>query len=154
MIVRAGVLSDTHIRVADATFCRRVAQIFDGCDVIIHAGDLTESGILTAFAGKTVYAVHGNCCSAVTRVTLSERLLFKLGNFTVGLAHGNGRKNIEDSLWMDFPEADCIVYGHTHRAVCRREGDKLFLNPGSFQSGSYAILEAGETLSARLFQIG
>lgn len=154
MIMRAGVLSDTHIRVADAAFCKRVAQIFAGCDVIIHAGDLTESGILTAFTGKTVYAVHGNCCSAVTRATLSERLLFKLGNFTIGLAHGNGRKNIEDSLWMDFPEADCIVYGHTHRAVCHRKGDKLFLNPGSFQSGSYAILEAGETLSARLFQIG
>ena len=157
MIVRAGVLSDTHIRVANAAFCRQVAQIFDGCDVIIHAGDLTESGILTAFAGKTVYAVHGNCCSAVTRATLSERLLFKLGNFTIGLAHGNGRKNIEDSLWMDFPEADCIVYGHTHRAVCHREGSDpgiLFLNPGTFKSGSYAILEAGETLSARLFQIG
>ena len=157
MIVRAGVLSDTHIRVADTAFCKRVAQIFDGCDVIIHAGDLTESGILTAFAGKTVYAVHGNCCSAVTRATLSERLLFKLGNFTIGLAHGNGRKNIEDSLWMDFPEADCIVYGHTHRAVCHREGSDpgiLFLNPGTFKSGSYAILEAGETLSARLFQIG
>ena len=153
-ILRAGVLSDTHIRSANPVFCQQVASAFAGCDVIIHAGDLTESGILTAFAGKTVYAVHGNCCSAVTKATLSERLQFRLGNFTIGLAHGNGRKNIEDSLWMDFPEADCIVYGHTHRAVCHREGDKLFLNPGSFQSGSYAILEAGETLSARLFQIG
>ncbi len=153
-ILRAGVLSDTHIRSANPAFCQQVASAFAGCDVIIHAGDLTESGILTAFAGKTVYAVYGNCCSAVTKATLSERLQFRLGNFTIGLAHGNGRKNIEDSLWMDFPEADCIVYGHTHRAVCHQEGDKLFLNPGSFQSGSYAILEAGETLSARLFQIG
>ncbi len=157
MILRAGVLSDTHIHAANAAFCRQVAQIFAGCDVIIHAGDLTESGILTAFTGKTVYAVCGNCCSAVTRATLPERLQFRLGNFTIGLAHGNGRKNIEDSLWMDFPEADCIVYGHTHRAVCHREGSDpgiLFLNPGTFKSGSYAILEAGETLSARLFQIG
>jgi predicted phosphodiesterase len=47
-----------------------------------------------------------------------------------------------------FPEADCIVYGHTHRAVCHTVGTTLVINPGSFQStghygaqGTYALLK-------------
>ena len=35
MTLRAGVLSDTHIHSATPAFCRQVAQIFAGCDVII-----------------------------------------------------------------------------------------------------------------------
>lgn len=151
--IKAGVLSDTHLIRPDALFTRQVQRCFADCGHIIHAGDLTEAAILAAFQGKTVHAVCGNMCSSSTRQTLPERRVFQLGRFRIALAHGAGMgMDIEDRLWTLFPEVDCIVYGHTHRARCHRQGGILFLNPGSFRpGGSYAILEAGETLSAALY---
>ena len=158
MTIQAGILSDTHLSRADANFSQQVARCFAGCEVIIHAGDLTDAGILVAFQDKTVYAVSGNMCNAATKIALPERRVFQLGKFTIGLAHGVALgMDIEDRLWTLFPEADCIIYGHTHRAVCHREGGKdgvLFLNPGTFRSGSYAILEAGDILRASLHTLG
>ena len=158
MIIRVGVLSDTHLHQVDAQFTTQMAHLFAACEVIVHAGDLTDAGILAAFQGKTVYAVSGNMCNAATRISLPEQRVFQLGKFTIGLAHGAGMgMDIEDRLWTLFPEADCIVYGHTHRAVCHREGGRdgvLFLNPGTFRAGSYAILEAGDELRASLHTLG
>lgn len=155
MNIRAGVLSDTHLSRVDANFKAMVGRCFAACDVIIHAGDLTDAGVLAAFAGKTVYAVSGNMCNAATRDALPLRRVFQLGNFTIALAHGaHLGMDIEDRLWTLFPEADCIIYGHTHQAVCHREGGVLFLNPGTFRpGGSYAIVEAGEELQATLHSV-
>ena len=155
-IISAGVLSDSHTTASDALFPGLAARAFAGCGVIIHAGDLTDPGILDAFSGKTVYAVHGNSCNAAARLRLPRRRVFRLGRFTIALAHGDGRMDIEDGLWAEFPEADCIIYGHTHRAVCHREGGDagvLFLNPGAFKNGGYAILEAGDELRATLHSL-
>lgn len=50
---------------------------------------------------------------------------------------------------------------HTHRPVCHRLGGALIINPGSFRStgscgapGTYAILEADRSLSARIHEVG
>ena len=155
MHIRAGVLSDTHLSRLDADFKAMAERCFAGCDVIIHAGDLTDAGILAAFAGKTVYAVSGNMCNAATRDALPLSRVFQLGTFTIALAHGaHLGMAIEDRLWTLFPEADCIIYGHTHQAICHREGGVLFLNPGSFlPGGSYAVLEAGDELNATLHSV-
>jgi uncharacterized protein len=160
-MIRAGVLSDTHLIRPDKSFSKQVHDCFDNCDVIIHAGDLTALAVLDAFHPKTIHAVCGNMCEHAVRARYPEQLLFQLGRFTIGLTHGAGLgQDIEDSLWNIFPEADCIIYGHTHRPVCHRHGKSLFLNPGCFQAtsrfgaaGTFAILEAGSELSARIFEI-
>ena len=157
-MIRAGVLSDTHLARPDSLFTRQVADCFADCDVIIHAGDLTALPVLEAFRGKTVYAVCGNMCGHAARANHPEHLQFALGAFTIGLTHGvRLGADPEHALWRLFPEADCIIYGHTHRPVCHRAGATLFLNPGSFQStgphgapGTFAVLEAGEELAARI----
>jgi uncharacterized protein len=105
--------------------------------------------------------VHGNMCNLAAQTRNPSKLLFTLGRHTIGLAHGAGLgPDIETTLWNLFPEADCLIYGHTHQPVCRRYGSVLMLNPGSFQStgrygapGSYAILEAGDELRGQLFSL-
>lgn len=161
MTIRAGILSDTHLFRPDSRFKRQLKQCFQDCQVIIHAGDITEQGVLDAFDGKRLYAVHGNMCSAQLRRQLPEATTFSLGDFTIGLTHGAQlRGDIESRLWELFPEADCMIYGHTHRPVCHRIGQALILNPGSFKGtgrygapGTYAILRAGKTLEAQLFEL-
>ncbi len=161
MLLKAGVLSDTHLIRPDSRFKKQVKQCFATCDLIIHAGDITDLSILEIFSDKIIYAVHGNMCNSQTQMTYPEQRMFTLNGFTIGLTHGARLGNdIETALWDLFPEADCMIYGHTHRPACHYHGDVLFLNPGSFQAtgrygapGTYAILEADDKLRARIFEI-
>jgi predicted phosphodiesterase len=82
--------------------------------------------------------------------------LITIGGVQIGLCHGawGPRQTIEERILSLFPEADCIVYGHSHRAVCHRVGGVLCLNPGTFQSGgpygaagSYAILQIDDRVN-------
>lgn len=162
-IIKAGILSDTHLTWPTREFLHAVQHCFADCEVIIHAGDITDLSLLEAFPFRTVHAVHGNCCGRGGRAGLTEQRTFQLGDFTVGLLHGHrlGRyaDTIESGLCEVFPEADCVIYGHTHDPVCHRVAGQLVINPGSFQTGgrygvpcSYAILEAGVELKGGLHE--
>jgi len=161
MTIKAGILSDTHILAADERFRQSVNACFSDCEVIIHAGDLTGISVLDVFTGKTVHAVCGNMCQGAARQILPRKTTFRLGDFTIGLTHGAGLGyDIEAGLWDLFPEVDCMIYGHTHKAVCHRQGRTLIINPGSFQatsrwgaSGTYAVIEAGATLTGQIHRV-
>ncbi|MDY0350393.1 MAG: YfcE family phosphodiesterase [Desulfobulbaceae bacterium] len=162
MTIKAGILSDTHLSRPDERFTELAAKCFADCDVIIHAGDLTGTAVLEVFAGRPVYAVHGNMCDAGSHCLLPREMTFRLGDFTIGLTHGaHLGRDIESSLWGLFPDADCMVYGHTHHPVIHRLGGVLIINPGSFRGtgpygapGTYAILAAGRKLSVALHETG
>ncbi|WP_163337074.1 metallophosphoesterase [Desulfopila sp. IMCC35008] len=152
-MTRIGILSDTHISSVTNSFQQNVQSAFHDCEVIIHAGDLTEVSILSAFKGKEVYAVCGNMCTHITRKSLPESTLITIDGYLFGLCHGAGgaRHNIEDRMYSMFPEAHCIVYGHTHIPVCHTVGSTLIINPGSFTStgrygspGTYSIVTVDE----------
>ncbi|MCI5196590.1 MAG: metallophosphoesterase [Candidatus Electrothrix sp. AW5] len=160
-IIRAGILSDTHLTRPSQDFITAAQQCFANCEVIIHAGDLTDISVLDIFSDKTVYAVHGNCCGRTSHASLPQEQRFQLGNFTIGLLHGYtlGRyaDTIEAGIWDVFPEADCVIYGHTHEPVCKRIAGKLLINPGAFQVNNwysgpcpYVILEAGQELKGEI----
>jgi putative phosphoesterase len=160
-MIRAGILSDTHLLGLNDNFIQLVKHCFTGCDTIIHAGDLTDISLLNAFQDKTVYAVHGNMCTATAYSSLPARRSFQLEGFNIGLTHGAGLgHDIESALWDLFPDADCMIYGHTHRPACHRIADRLIINPGSFQAtgrygaaGTYAILEVGDNLQAAIHEV-
>ena len=147
-MTQIGILSDTHITKLEPWYTEQVKEAFAECSMILHAGDLTDIGILGIFQDKVVHAVHGNMCELSSRQALPTSKLLEIDGYTIGLCHGAGaRHNIEERMWDLFPTADCIVYGHTHIAVNHRIGNTLFINPGSFQPtgrygapGSYAIL--------------
>ena len=147
-----GVLSDTHLYELDDTFRSQAALAFSACDAMIHAGDLTTKNILDVFTGKELYAVHGNMCGFETRASLPESLEFTLGGYRFGLYHGDGiGYDMETELISRFGEADCIIFGHTHRPLVHNFDSVLFVNPGTFRgtgrygsSGTYAILTIDE----------
>ena len=162
-MIKAGILSDTHLSHVDTDFVEAVRSCFADCEVIIHAGDTVDVFMLDAFRGKTVHAVHGNCCGAATQAALPKQLEFELGGFKIALIHGNqfGRHgiDIEPGLLAHFPKSDCLIYGHTHNAVCYRRAGKLIINPGSFQLNNryghpctYAVLEVGKELRGSIHQ--
>jgi len=141
----------------DKWFIERAQRCFAETDMILHAGDLTSLSILDVFADKTVHAVQGNMCGPKTRDTLPVSKIIEAGNFRLALVHGFGyMPNIEDRLFDAFAPIDCIVYGHTHRPVCSRYGQTLFMNPGSFTAtGTYGIIKVDhQSLEGRIHHIG
>jgi putative phosphoesterase len=159
--MKIGVLSDTHINSPTPGFLQKIQFCFHDCDVIFHAGDLTDIAVLQVFKDKEVYGVHGNMCMPSSRSVLPKRQVIELGGYSFGLTHGDPyRTQVEDHLIHDFPPVDCIVSGHTHIPVCHTMYGVLFMNPGSFTSpgrhtsrGTYGILTLGETLSGQLFEV-
>jgi uncharacterized protein len=153
-MTRIGILSDTHLSTISDTFLQDVRYAFHDCDTIIHAGDLTNVSILSVFKDKDVHAVCGNMCSHITRQSLPESSLITIQGYLFGLCHGAGGPGhtIEDRIYSMFPEAHCIVYGHTHIPVCHTIGSTMIINPGSFTStgrygspGTYGIVTIEET---------
>jgi len=154
-----GILSDTHRSRLEDEFLDQVGQAFASCDIIVHAGDLTSRSILDAFDDRLTYAVHGNMCGHETHTALPASLKFTIGGHRIGLTHGDAAGyDIEAGLIGLFPDADCIIYGHTHRPVVHRFGSVLMINPGTFRNtgrhgspGTYAILSIeAQELSAKI----
>lgn len=157
-----GILSDTHQSLPDEHFQARADRAFGHCDTIIHAGDLTDISLLDIFTGKDVFAVHGNMCNGPTRQQLPESRILTLEGYTIGLCHGAGNRiTIEERMLALFPDADCIIFGHTHTQTCHWFGSTLLINPGSFQAtgrygsqGCFAILRLDTSgLSASLHEL-
>lgn len=159
--VTIGILSDTHLSRPTDAFLALVKVCFADAAIILHAGDLTDCSVLEAFKDKKVFAVHGNMCRRSCAATLPSSRIVEVGGFKIGLIHRTGFSySFEDMLLNEFDgEVDCIVYGHTHRAVCHRIAGVLYINPGSFMppgsptSGTYALLTAGKELHGRIHQV-
>ncbi|PIE72846.1 MAG: YfcE family phosphodiesterase [Deltaproteobacteria bacterium] len=158
-MIKAGVLSDSHLHQISSQYRENCRQAFAECEIIIHAGDLTELSILSPFSDKKVYAVSGNMCSPDVQRRLPKKRTIEIEEVTIGISHGAGNRfNIEERVFTMFPDANCIVYGHTHLPVCHRYGPVLMVNPGSFQAvsryggpGSYAILTIdGDNISGKI----
>ncbi len=158
-MITVGVLSDSHLHRATELYQKHCNEAFANCEVIIHAGDLTNLSVLEPFAEKKIYAVSGNMCALQAQQQLPKERLIRLEGVLIGISHGAGdRNNIEDRVFAMFPQADCIVYGHTHIPVCHKYGHTLMVNPGSFQAtsryggpGSYAILTIdGSNISGKI----
>jgi putative phosphoesterase len=132
--VRAVVLADTHMRTGGH---RRLPEgayrVLDGADVILHAGDVLDEGVLAGLATiAPVYAVLGNNDHALVGVLPSTRVV-DLDGVRVGMIHDSGaRAGRAGRLYRRFPDAGLVVFGHSHMPIDEEgiEGQRL-LNPGS-----------------------
>lgn len=132
--LRIGVISDTHIPVRAKAIPTEVLQAFEDVDLILHAGDLVVAEVLQTLGQLApVEAVAGNNDPAPVALGLGLTKELHVGGFRIGLAHGHvgaGNSTVERAL-SHFPEADCVVFGHSHIAYSRQYGRTLAFNPGS-----------------------
>lgn len=117
---RIGVLSDTHGKLRE-----EVLEILQGCDVILHAGDCNTPQVLERLREiAPLYVVRGNADKEWAE-ELPKTLSEEICGLRVFMVHN--KKEIPG----DLPGYDLIVYGHSHKYEERREGNCLYLNPGS-----------------------
>ena len=166
MSARVGVLADTHCPEFADEVPRRVFEILNGVDLVIHAGDVNGQATLDALSRiAPVEAVKGDHDSALESLPASRELTVEGKRIVV--VHGDRSRWIEEPqtlLWTlslgfyrphkrlplvlrrRFPNADVIVYGHTHRAEVETIEGALLFNPGAVHQWN------GETTRRRLRQ--
>jgi putative phosphoesterase len=156
-----GLLSDTHIPHRLKCMPDAVLDALAGVDLVMHAGDVDDPAALEPLRTiAPVHAVRGNIhiqdlsdggamLPAVVKLEFAGRrvvlthghrpglLGFGLKGLDVITQHlgltDNGKFNrrIARRLARLYPQADIIIFGHTHRAHVERVGHALLVNPGA-----------------------
>ena len=134
------VLADTHLRTVPVDGRRKsrplpevVRAALAGAAAILHAGDLLDAGVLGSLAGYApVHAVLGNNDVGLVGLLPQTRVV-ELDGIRVAMVHDSGaRAGRAARLYRRFPQADVVVFGHSHMPLNERgiDGQMLF-NPGS-----------------------
>jgi uncharacterized protein len=112
--VRLGVIADTH-----GLLRPEVLDVFRDVDHILHAGDVGPLDLLAELeALAPVTAVYGNTDGWDVRARLPAVARVELDGFRVVVTHGDQLGTpTPEKLQAAFPDAEILVFGHTHRPV-------------------------------------
>lgn len=144
------VLSDTHAPRRWKGVPTALLEPLERCDLILHAGDVCVPGVLDELSTfAPVRAVRGNNDGEdVAAWGAPMTMEVELEGVRLAMIHiagpkqGRGRR-----MGRQFPEADIVVFGHSHMPVDMVEDGTHLFNPGSptdprrEPTGSYGWLE-------------
>jgi putative phosphoesterase len=147
---RLGVVADTHCPEFLDRLPPRLMEALGGVDLILHAGDISAQGTLDELHRiAPVEAVRGDHDRALPslpawrEVTVEgKRIVIVHGSrshwieepstllWTLSLGYFTPHSGLPRALRRRFPDADAIVFGHTHRAHAETIDGVLLFNPG------------------------
>lgn len=162
-MTRIGVIADTHIPKVAPCLPVDLLRGLQGCDLILHAGDLVSMQVLEELrAIAPVEAVHGNMDPSEVTSALPGTRVVEVEGKRIGLVHGGGPPlGIERRVLSRFTGVDAVVFGHTHRPVVGRRKGILLVNPGTptdlrfSKRLSYAVITVdGDVLDAEIIDLG
>ncbi len=150
-MIRIGLIADTH------NLIRPQARAFlEGCDHIIHAGDIADAKTLDEIrAWGAVTVVRGNNDQGDWASELPHTALVEFGGVSIFVIH-----DLKDLTKPSLLGARVIVSGHSHKPLIREENGVLYVNPGSAGRRRFKLpvslgellIEAGE-VSARTVEL-
>jgi uncharacterized protein len=162
--MRVVVLADTHAPRRWKSCPPAVAGWLRHADVILHAGDVCTAAVLNELAEYApVHAVAGNNDGPdVTAWGAQPRLQTELAGLMVAMIHDAGAADGRlRRMRTTFPDADVVVYGHSHIPLDAHDGAFRIFNPGSPTDrrrqphGTIGVLEidSGRLVEARLVEV-
>ena len=112
--MRLGIISDTHGLLRPEVF-----EAFAEVDHILHAGDIGPPDLLTELETLApVTAVYGNTDGWDIRSRVLQVASLRLDGFDIVVTHGDQFGSpTPEKLNAAFPEAEILIYGHTHRPL-------------------------------------
>lgn len=129
-----GLISDTHIPVRAREIPKKVFEIFEKVDYLVHAGDLVDLSVIDKLEQLApVLAVYGNMDGPEVRGKLPKMNSVRVFDWKIGVMHDPGTLFGMRKMWEIAKQNgfQVLVYGHTHHPNVRWEGEILFINPGS-----------------------
>lgn len=122
-MLKIGVIADTH-----GLLRPEALSALQGCDHILHAGDIGKPEILQTLGQLApLQVVRGNNDTQPWAAALPERLRLTFGDLTLYLLH-----DLKE-LQLDPLRAgvDLVISGHSHKPAQVERDGVLFFNPGS-----------------------
>lgn len=121
--MKVGVISDTH-----GLLRPEAVAALQGCERIIHAGDIGSPDILDQLVSiAPLHVVRGNNdLDAPWAEHLADNLRFDLNGWETLLVH-----DIADVPVVLDTAIKLVVTGHSHKPLIEWRGERLYLNPGS-----------------------
>ena len=152
--MRIGLISDTHILQEAKSLPPEVGEVFEGVDLILHAGDIYLSSVLDELEKiAPVLAARGDDDSPSLNGRVKEKHVLNLEGFSLWLIHifpyyfssnsllsllhdssASSDQELEGAVneLVKLEEVpDILVFGDTHKSLLRRVQGFLFVNPGS-----------------------
>jgi len=168
--MRIGLISDTHIPEVEDKLPLQVRQVFQGVDLILHAGDIYATSVLDELERLApVLAALGDDDYAIGDKRVKEKHILELEGQILWLVHmtplyfsaGQWLRQDPSELGKDA-RPDIIVFGHEHRTLVQRSNGILYVNSGSptllnYQRGpgTLGILDINSgKADARIIQLG
>ena len=133
--MRLAIISDTHMGPGRRyRLPRRCEELIAGSDLLVHAGDVMTLEALAEIEaiGPPVRAVTGNMDGWDLRRRLPDTDEIDVEGAKLAVVHDAGQAAGRlGRMRRRFPQADAVVFGHSHMPLHEREGDFQIFNPGS-----------------------
>jgi uncharacterized protein len=132
--VRLAIISDTHLPRGNRRLPDDCVALLRDADAILHAGDVVTKGVLDDLRalGPPVVAIRGNVDAADLQATLPETIDQPFGRSRIAMIHDAGpAKGRLPRLRRRFPDADAVVFGHSHIPLLEQADGFAIFNPGS-----------------------
>jgi uncharacterized protein len=132
--MRLGIVSDTHLPRGTRALPAACVQRLAASDAILHAGDLIELSVLEELEaiGPPVHAIRGNVDSAQLQARLPLVRTVRAGGAQIAMIHDAGPSAGRLArMRRRFPEADAVVFGHSHIPLHEERDGFAIFNPGS-----------------------
>jgi uncharacterized protein len=162
--MRVVALADTHAPRRWKSCPPPVAELLRQADVILHAGDVCTASVLDELSGYApVLAVLGNNDGPdVADWGAEPTLQADLGGLRVAMIHDSGAAaGRPHRMRRRFPDAELVVFGHSHIPLDDQSGGVRIFNPGSPADrrrqphGTVGVLhiEAGRLVTAEIIPV-
>jgi putative phosphoesterase len=150
---RVGVISDTH-----GLLRPEALQFLQGCDSIIHCGDICEQRVIDELARiAPVAAVRGNNDRGDWSRGLPESELLRIGEIFIYVIHDLSLIDIDPKT----SGVAVVLSGHSHKPQIDQRDGVTYLNPGSAGPRRFKLpisvaelLIKGDSFSARIAELG
>jgi len=133
--VQLAIVADTHLPRGKRLLPQACVQRLRAADLILHAGDLSTVDVLRMFEalGPPVAAVNGNVDAPELRALLPATRIVEADGARIAMVHDAGpAKGRLARMRRRFPDADAVVFGHSHIPLNERADDGFqIFNPGS-----------------------
>ena len=129
-----AIISDTHLPRGARALPAACVERLRIADAILHAGDLMEVSVLEELEalGPPVHAVRGNVDSAELQARLPLTRTVDVDGARIAIVHDAGPAHLRlERLHRRFPDADAVVFGHSHLPLHEERAGFAIFNPGS-----------------------
>lgn len=121
--MRIGVISDTH-----GLLRPEALAALQGCERIIHAGDIGKPQVLDALRELApLDVIRGNVDSGDWAAAIPDTLDLHIGGLRLYVTHDVKTMKIDPVA----ERIDVVIAGHSHQPKLEEINSVLYLNPGS-----------------------